>query len=302
MLSTEKSCTKSLSTPFRIIKILKLLAEKPLSINEILEKLEEENIFINKETVSKYFMTLKYAGCDIQKIRSKFYIKYPVLHLNNTELETLAHFDAICKSLNSKENYEEFLKFLNKLFSLTNKDYEYKKLSKLINPDENFSIKQIDEKYKEKIEIISKFMNDTRQKVKITCGNENFTISPLKFHYFKNSVCLLGYDVKNNVNKNFPLDKILNIEEIPSALNSFDFGLITSFKITGRLKNAYTAREGELINKYGDYIIVSNKKEDKTELFKRLLKYGVCCEILYPKTDREEFKKLVEELIAKASV
>ena len=110
MLNTKKANTKSLSTPFRIIKILKLLVERPLSINEILEKLEEDDIFINKETVSKYFMTLRYAGCDIQKARSKFYIKYPVLHFNDTELETLAHFDIISKNLNSKECYGEFLK------------------------------------------------------------------------------------------------------------------------------------------------------------------------------------------------
>ncbi len=298
---SAKLSSKSLSTPFKVIKILKLLVEKPSSIDEILERLEEDGIFTNKETVSKYFTTLRYAGCDIQKIRNKFYIKYPVVHLDDTELETLAHFDIICKNLNSKENYGEFLKFLSKLFSLTNKNNEYKKMRSTITFDEDFNTGKIGKRYGEKIETISKFIQDTPQKIKIICAEKEFTITPLKFHYFKDSICLLGYDIKNNVNKNFPLDKISDIKGMPTAASSSDFGLITTFKISGRLKNAYTVREGEIISEYEDYIMVSNKKEDKDELFKRLLRYGTFCEILYPKSDREKFKNLLENLIAKFS-
>lgn len=296
--SSDKKVSKSLSTPYKIIKILKLLIETPMSANEILEKLEEENIFINAESLSKYLVTLRLSGCDIQKRRNKFYIKYPIFHLDDAELETLAHFDILCKNLNSKENYGEFQKFLNKLFSLSKNTEKYIQIQAVQSP-ETFSTGT--EKYKEKIEIISKFIDGNTQKIKITAENKEFAITPLKFHYFKNSVCLLGYDIKNNVNKYFPLDKISKIEEGNSSLAPVEFSLTTTFKISGRLKNGYYLREGETLTEHGNYIIVSNKKEDKDELFKRLLKYSTCCEILYPKTDREKFKKLVESLILKHS-
>ncbi len=75
------------------------------------------------------------------------------------------------------------------------------------------------------------------------------------------------------------------------------FALTTTFKITGRLKYAYDIKEGETVSSYDDCLIVTNKNEDKSELFRRLLKYGNLCEILYPKTDRENFKNLVYSLI-----
>lgn len=82
--------TKNLSTPLKIIKILKLMTEKPVALEEIMSFLEEDNSFVNKETISKYFATLRNAGCDIQKRKNKFYIKYPVLNFTNTELSTLS--------------------------------------------------------------------------------------------------------------------------------------------------------------------------------------------------------------------
>ncbi len=294
-----KKGAKSLSTPYKILKILKLLIENPLSINEILKKLEEENIFINTDSLSKYITTLKLSGCNIQKRRNRFYVKYPYFYLNEAELETLAHFEIVCKNLNSKANYAEFQKFLNKLSSLT-KDFERYETFLKKQEAENFSIQKT-EKYKEKIEIISSFLDNGAQKIKILFENKEFTITPVKFHYFKDSICLLGYDIKNNVNKYFPLDKIIDIKGMLSSLAPVDFGLVTTFKITGRLKNAYAIREGEIVSEYEDYILVSNKKEDKDELFKRLLRYGSFCEILYPKTDREKFKNLLESLMTKFS-
>jgi len=40
--------TKKLSTPLKIIKILKLMTEKPVTVEEILSTLEEDNSFVNK--------------------------------------------------------------------------------------------------------------------------------------------------------------------------------------------------------------------------------------------------------------
>ncbi len=294
-----KKDKKSLSTPYKIIKILKLLIEQPMSIGEILKSFEKDDVFITPESLSKYITTLKLSGCNIQKLRNKFYVKYPIFYLNTPEFETLAGFDSVCKNLNSKENYNEFQKFLSKLLSLTKESEKYQNIC--IAQSQKFKFGGPCEKHKNKIEIISKFLDDEAQRVKILFDDKEFTITPLKFHYFKDSICLLAYDIKSSVNKYFPLDKISDIKETLSAKSPVDFSLTTTFKITGRLKNAYAPREGEIISEFKDHIIVSNKKEDKDELFKRLLKYGSFCEILYPKSDREKFKTLVTGLISNFS-
>ena len=301
MTTKGAASAKSLSTPAKIIKILKLLVENPLSIDEILDRFEDDEIFIERETISKYFATLRKAGCDIQKRKSKFYIKYPVLYLNDIELDTLAGFQKNAKDLSSKTDYEEFLKFLEKLFALSGKEENavYKRIYQNIQNTDNFPCANISLKYRGKIEMLSKFLNETPQRVKIIYEDKEYSIVPVKFHYFKDSVCLKGYDIKNNVNKNFSLDKISEAKEMPLKAQNTDFGMITTFKISGRLKNAYSIREGEIVTEYNDYIVVSNKDEDKNELFKRLLKYGTCCENKYPKKDREEFISLIKELISK---
>lgn len=289
--------TKSLSTPFKIIKILKLMTENPSSINEILNSFEDDGIFISKETVSKYFATLREAGCNIQKRKNKFFIKYPILEFSDTEIETLKEFDKIVSNLNSKKKYSHFLKFLDKLFTLTNEtaSESYKRLKPAARND--FSEK-LSKTYKDKIETISDFVTKNPQKLTVTCDNKDYSITPVKFQYYKNSICLTGYDTKENVNKNFPLSKISNIIQSPVKAPCTEFGLSTTFKITGRLKDAYNIRKGEIVGVYDDYIVVTNKKEDKDALFKRLLRYGTSCKILYPESDRKNFKALVEKLIS----
>lgn len=299
--------TKSLSTPFKIIKILKLMTEKPVSIDEILISLENEGIFVNKETISKYFTTLREAGCNIEKRKNKFYIKYPILELNEAELNTLARFQGFVKSVFSKKDHSIFLKFLDKVFTLIDMEEvrEYLK----IRSDLKVDYGNIDNKSREMIENISKFMNENGQKIKITYreGKESrvYNIIPLRFDYKKAPGCkvsLLAYDNGQNVNKTFLLNNIEDILPTPIKAVGAGFGLSTTFKITGKLKNTYTPRKDEIVTYYDDYIVVVNKNEDKTELLRRLLKYGVCAEVLYPKADREAFLNLVNGLIEKCGL
>ncbi len=288
---------KSLSASFKIIKMLKLMTQNPVSIDEILKHFEDAEIYLSKETISKYFATLRYAGCDIQKKKNKFYIKYPILNFSKSELLTLANFQKAAYNLNSKNNYSYFLRFLERLFILTNETENYRKISKENPINKSFWDDKTGREYKEKIEILSEFMGTNPQKLKISYEGKIYNITPVNFRYNKDSVCLSAYDNIENVNKNFALNKIDDIKATPSKGINTEFGLSTTFKISGKLKNIYRIREGEIVTNYENYIIVTNKKEDKTELFNRLLKYGTCCEILYPKNDRKKFITMIEDLI-----
>jgi len=290
--------TKNLSTPLKIIQILKLMTEKPVSIEEIMTALEEVDNFVNKETISKYFTTLRKAGCDIQKRKNKFYIKYPILNFTDTELNTLSIFQKTAINICAKKDYTEFLKFLDKLFTLSDKNETSRYKAAFQNSsDKNLINKELTNKFKNKIETISQFMGNSPQKLKIIYEDKNYDIIPLKFHYFKHSICLFGYDYLNKVNKNFSLDKISDIKQTPFMAQYADFSLSTTFKVKGKLKNSYSAKEGEIVSSYENYLIVTNNKEDKEELFKRLLKYGIECEVLYPKSDRTKFISMIESMI-----
>ena len=97
---------KSLSTPYKIIKILNIMTKNPVSIDEILSTFENEGIFIERETISKYFATLRNAGCNIQKKRNKFYIIIkciPIKKIYNSNIDS--------KNSNSISNEVDYLIF-----------------------------------------------------------------------------------------------------------------------------------------------------------------------------------------------
>ena len=71
------------------------------------------------------------------------------------------------------------------------------------------------------------------------------------------------------------------------------------FKLKGRLAKSYMLKKGEMLLETGDdFIIISNKNEDRELLIRRLLRYYDKCEILYPKTCRERIVELINEMEA----
>ena len=104
-------------------------------------------------------------------------------------------------------------------------------------------------------------------------------------------------------NKLFLLNDIEAFYDVLQTSVKVNFAKTTIFKLNGRIAKGYTSPyENEIITYLdnGD-IIVENKYEDKNILRKRLLKYFDMCEILEPKSEREEFLKELKELVKKYS-
>ena len=82
------------NTCLRVFEVIKLLIQKPYSIEELInilsEKENNQNIY-TQETIIKYITTLRVMGLDISKEKRKFVLKkYPIdLNLNEKELKTL---------------------------------------------------------------------------------------------------------------------------------------------------------------------------------------------------------------------
>ena len=97
------------------------------------------------------------------------------------------------------------------------------------------------------------------------------------------------------------LDRISGLEVLGKIVSVDDVvGQEVIFNIKGPLIDRYALRdhETEVARKAPEYVRISNIGEDKEELFTRLLRYDNCCEIVSPQSYRDEFKALLNNMLA----
>ena len=78
------------NTCLRVFEVIKLLIQKPYSIEELINILSEKeynhNIY-TQETIVKYITTLRVMGLKVAKEKRKFVLKKYTIDLNLTEKE-----------------------------------------------------------------------------------------------------------------------------------------------------------------------------------------------------------------------
>jgi len=287
---------RKLEASYRVMKVLKLLNDGPLGFEELCYELAQNDIAVNRETIGKYFTTLREAGCKIDKKGGKFWLKHMPLFVcfTRTELETLAIFQKFAQKLHQKRVSEKVQSTFNKILKMTSIELhsEYHAILNAIKFDDVYC------KNKDKLDIFSDFFAENSQKLKITYRGESFKIRPKSFKYETNKVYLFALNEKNMKYEHFLLDDVgeilslIQLSPIPCLAST------TVFKLTGRLARGYYPLEGEVVNMISaDNINVVNKVSVKRELHSRLLKYGELCEIISPKDEREAFIGELDEMI-----
>ena len=287
---------RKLETSYRVMKVLKMLHSKPMGFDELCYGLDIDEIGVNRETITKYFSTLREVGCVIEKSGGKFRLKHMPLFVNFTqkELETLAIFQKFTQKLYQKRINDKIQSALVKILRMTDIEL-HKRYHRILN-----SVKFDDSycKNKEKLELFSNFFDENSRKLKIKYHGEYLKISPKSFKFYENSVHLFAFNDANKKYESYLLD---DIEEIMSLIQSFnvqDFASPTVFKITDRLAGGYYPYEGEVVTTIGkDDKNVLNKTQNKTELHSRLLKYGEFCTLISPQDEVQEFVEEIDEMI-----
>ena len=288
---------KKVTSSYRIMKILKLLYQKPRSIDEICFELEIDGVGVKKETITKYFLTLRKCGCSVEKRNGKFYLlNMPFcINLNQKELETLAYFQKFSQKFNSKLFEDETQFLLSKLLKLT--DIEtHTKYHKILNKTK---IKDFifENDILKKISVISNYIEE-KSKIKIKCKEQNYMVIPKNLNYNKGKFYLKVFLEEENKYKNINIADIEDFIEIGRNRGLTNFASTTVFKIKDRLAIGYYPYGEEIIQIESDNSkIISNKTQDKDSLLKRILKYGVLCEIVSPKSEKELFLNTVNEMI-----
>lgn len=293
--------TKISQAAFRMLNILKALATKPLSTQEMLKYIEKTSDEVyRKEIILKYINTIKLLNIDITKTNNKYHLNKSLSGINFDKqdlsiIKFLSKYSNQINHGNLKNNIEIALQIIEQNFSKNTIELSKKHNIRAYLPQKPLIIK---DKHIEEFEKLC----EEGLKVKILYKEEstqteiNYLIAPLEIIYKKGIAILIAYNIKENCYKEFFIENIIEFEQTPQKLTLNPTTSIL-FKLKGRLANSYMLKEGETILEQDDnFLIVSNKNEDKDLILKRLLRYFNQCEILYPKSYRQKLLNIITEM------
>ncbi len=286
---------RKIDASYRVMKLFKMLYERPLSLDEICDGFYMEDICINRETVSKYFKTLRRFGCKVGKRFGKFELKsVPFsLDLSDDDFYYLAIFQNLATDLYGESVCQNLKAALSKILLLTDYNAFDKYDARLL---ETRKISSSTLLFRDKIAKLLKFGYEN-SKIKILYNDRKINISHISFKYCDNAVFAHVFNEDTKSYELLMLDGIKEIYSTPESSFGSEFAPYTVFALSGRLKNSYTLYEGEkVIKMQEDKVLISNNFEDKNELFRRLLRYGNLCQIISPKGDVEKFRKMLENM------
>ncbi len=293
---------RKINSSYRIIKILKLLHEAPYSLEELSFELDKDGLSIGPKTITKYFLTLRTAGCSIKKKNGKFYLENVpfFIDLSKGELNTLAHFQKFSQKFNSKKFDSKIQSVFSKILKLTYKETK-SKYTKILNEIPITTIPSIRKRCHEIIGIISNVLKDDFR-LKIEYNKELYVIVPKSIRFSKGTAYLNAFEEKSKKYKRFVISNITALSSMGLNKGADNFAFATVFKVKDRLAVNYYAYEKEDVRcEVEGEKLIYNKNQDKLSLIHRCLKYGTNCEIISPESERNFLIREVETMLENLS-
>lgn len=270
----------------RVIKTLQLLLENNYTMGELIENLnkkEKEPIF-NNSVVSKYINTCRYCGIEIPKIHNRYFVaNLPFgLDLSFKDIDLLNRLEMVAEQKLANKSKQVFNSFLTRLNKFSNK-----------------SITRVEEgTMQEAFDTFEKAINEKRYIRLMFRAKAVMDCIPLDIIEYRGKRGLKVFH--ENKEKKVSINRISGMEVLGkiSPVEESN-GQKVLFKLTGGLAIRYNLRDHEeiVMQKLPEYITVSNVGENKKELLSRLLRYGEYCEIMSPKSYREEMKQILKSML-----
>ena len=288
----------------RILEVLKALSKSPLSIDEMLKLIadnEEIETVYTRETFNKYINTLKLAGFEIHKIDNR-YVMTNTLNLINLSNENLRVFKFLRKyaeKIYLNETNEDVIGF----FDIVEKSLDEDTTKRFLKNKRSIGLKNFELKIPS--EVVKKYENYCSDKQKLNLvvlendEEKEYKIDPRKIKYEKEFVYLLGYDYINDEFKKFKIKDIKKCKQLPQKSPENKSSKFITLRMKDRLAKSYVLKENEKVIKSdnSDELLIANTNEDVNSLISRILRYGENCEILYPKSVRENFKTSIDKIL-----
>jgi len=297
-----KTFKKTGDTCVRVLETLKILYKSSVSIQDIinhLEKINPNNKAYTNEVILKYINTLKVFGFRFLKDKDKYeLLNFPnQLNFDKNDLKAIyliEKFSDLLPEERIKKEINKFLKELEKRFSDNTR-----LLSHNITKPDFINFKFEYSKYLSQIKEYEKYCIDA-QRLKITYKNKtdietSAMVEPNEIKYIENEVYLSVYNPISAQIQDINFNSIIKVEQLPLKSNPKNMFSSVTFELKDTLAKVYKLREWEKllqINPNGG-IVILNQQEDKILLLKRLMRYGENCEVISPKSLREEMKQLI---------
>ncbi len=257
-------------------------------------------------TLNKYLNAMKIFGIKVKKTNNKFRMLNALYKLQFDLddikcIKLLKKTETILPENQTKTNFETFLNALE--LRLTENSKSLTQIDD-ISDDENRNLDFSNAELTKQIEQCNKLCQD-KLKTEIVFINEdgeeiNLLCSPQEPIYQKKKLYLKA--VGNNGSRiyNIPLENVKSIKQLPIASKEQSIPTTVVYRIKDRLAKNYRLRDWERLDKIeadGSKIIV-NKNEDLNQLLRRLMRYGIYCNVISPKFLKEEMIERINKTIA----
>lgn len=297
---------KTSDTSIRVLETLKMLYRNSASIQDIIHYFENDSSYnktFTNEVVLKYINTLKVFGLRFTKKKDKYILlnSFNQFEFNDENLKSIFLLEKIAEiqpEERIKSEINKFLQGLEKQFSDNSR-----LLAHSITKSEFISFDFASNKYSKEIKEYEKYCIQGL-KLKITYNNQDQTtsltmIEPKEIKYEGNDVFLRVYNPIAAHIQDINFNSIIKIEQLPQKSNPNNMLSSATFILKDRLAKSYKLHTGEklLETKSDGSIIILNQQEDRTLLLKRLMRYNVYCEVLSPKSLRDDMKNMIQATI-----
>jgi len=288
-------------TAYRAIKILKMLIEKPCSVNELIDCLQQDKITeksVSDDTLRLTINSLKAVGCDIARPVPTNNFKYVLLshpfkyHISKTQAKILYK---IRQSFLQSDNWRKVIE-INKL---------YDKLADFFDDEE---IKDL-LCYKKPFAKVEPSVLEQLQNTKILKKEIVFTyaLSPKKTDIVnitaedvfceRGRLYIMGWYPKRNSYSYFNAEKIKEIHSVKPVLQKKEN---VTQKVVYRLnKNAAAgfsrADDEKILQQDKNGYVIEAEIKSEFKILQRILSFGSDCDVIEP----DDFKRKIADKLRK---
>lgn len=270
----------------QVLKTLQVLLQGNFTMQELISKLNagEPAPVFNNAVISKYINTCRYCGIDIPKIHNRYFVtSMPFgFELEGVETDLLTILQRIVRQDMAKKYNKIFDEFIEKINRFSNK-----KLARVEK-----------ETYQVSAELFEHAVDDKR-KIKLMFKNRDiYECIPVKM--VVNNGKNFFHVIYKNKDRMVDMSRVSGIEVLNEKFIATFSDQVVVFELKGALAQRYNLRENErIIKSYdGNCITVSNQGDSKEILFSRLLRYDDKCEIIHPKSYREEMAQVINSALS----
>ena len=287
-MANKEPLKKNLSS-MQVLKTLQLLLEGNYTMQELVDNLntKEKDAIFNNSVISKYINTCRYLGIEIPKIHNKYYVtKLPFgLNLTDIDINLLKNLYNTAKDELTSSYFKSFDSLIVKFNRFINK-----KIVRVDKGTYQFACEVFEQAIKRKRKVNLLFKNN----LKLEC-------IPLGIVDTNNKIYFKIYSKRERM---IDWGRLSGVEILQENYNyPYKNKQIVTYALKNKLAYRYELRENEKLESFDDGIkVISIKDEPQEELFSRLLRYGADCEILSPKTCRDEIKQFLEDTLANYGV